>query len=140
VTPLPDFPKSLTIRAFITIHYSKYHGHPHTDWNVKWPNLARDSVEWIWKLFMLTTSSPGGDIQGSRPKWYKIIWNWDQALVQEGATDNRAVSIQEPTPNEHSILWHTPSDRPSWFVHLVAKLTYILGSPVKLPCFSCCRR
>jgi len=31
---------------------------------------------------------------------YEIVGNWAQASVRKGATDNRAVSIQEPTFNE----------------------------------------
>ena len=42
-------------------------------------------------------------------EYEEIVGNWDQASVREWATDNRAVSIQEPTSNEQ---WHTPSDRP----------------------------
>jgi len=30
----------------------------------------------------------------------EIVGNWDQASVREGATDTRAVSIQETTSNE----------------------------------------
>ena len=33
-------------------------------------------------------------------EYEEIVGNWDQASVREGATDNRAVSIQEPTSDE----------------------------------------
>ena len=33
-------------------------------------------------------------------EYEEIVGNWDQASVREGATDIRAVSIQEPTSNE----------------------------------------
>jgi len=48
-------------------------------------------------------------------EYEEIVGNWDQSSVQEGATDNRAVSIHcsHQTNNLILILRHTsPSDRP----------------------------
>ena len=33
-------------------------------------------------------------------EYEEIVGNWDQALLREGATDVRVVSVQEPTSNE----------------------------------------
>ena len=48
-------------------------------------------------------------------EYEEIVGNWDQASVREGATDIRAVSIQDPTSDEQfNFMTHTerPALRP----------------------------
>jgi len=46
-------------------------------------------------------------------EYEEIVGNWDQALLREGATDVRVVSVQEPTSNEQfDSMTHT--ERPAW--------------------------
>jgi len=49
-------------------------------------------------------------------EYEEIVGNWDHASIREGATDIRAVSIQEPTSNEQfDSKTHTerPAPRPT---------------------------